>query len=244
MLGREPIVDREDMHVGVAADAAAQAVVAVEVAEHEAAAVIIDEQRPRTARGRRIVARGDAPSPPSMAMSVTAPTAIGRPAIVAVSSRNFWRAVPGSAPRSARRARGRARPAGAASADAGRHPSTTTGGRPRQAQLQRGRQGEQQPRRPEFEALAQGRTGRRRGDGCIAGMLAGAVVASPKCPPYCEEIWTPAGRAYERICRLDVNDAPGLGAPSPGAMARDVFLRPLCGGPAVPDTLNMQTCQR
>ena len=59
MLGREPIVDREDMHVGVAADAAAQVVVAVEVAEHETAAVIVDQQRPRTARGRRIVARGE-----------------------------------------------------------------------------------------------------------------------------------------------------------------------------------------
>ena len=59
MLGREAVVDREDMHVGVAADAPAQVVMGVEVAGDEAAAMEVDEQGPRLPGSRRIVARAD-----------------------------------------------------------------------------------------------------------------------------------------------------------------------------------------
>ena len=47
MFRREPVIDREDVHVGVAAEAPAQAVMGVEIAHDEAAAVIVDQQRPR-----------------------------------------------------------------------------------------------------------------------------------------------------------------------------------------------------
>ena len=60
VLGRKPVIDRQDVDVGIAADAPAQSVMGVEVARHEAAAVVVDQQR---AAGRlsgwRVVACGD-----------------------------------------------------------------------------------------------------------------------------------------------------------------------------------------
>ncbi len=45
MLGRQPVVDREHVHAGVSREEAAGAVVGVEVADHPAAAVVVDEER-------------------------------------------------------------------------------------------------------------------------------------------------------------------------------------------------------
>ena len=53
VLGREPVVDREDRDAGVVGEQAAGAVVGVEVAEHPAAAVEVDEQRPAGPPGSR-----------------------------------------------------------------------------------------------------------------------------------------------------------------------------------------------
>ena len=50
VLGREPVVDGDDHDVGAAADPAAGLVVGVEVADHEAAAVEVDQQRSATRR--------------------------------------------------------------------------------------------------------------------------------------------------------------------------------------------------
>ena len=61
MLGREPVGHAEHVRAGLAAQDAARRVVRVEIANHETAAVKVDEQRrlgPGSAR-RRIVADGD-----------------------------------------------------------------------------------------------------------------------------------------------------------------------------------------
>jgi len=51
MLRREAVVDRENANLGVGGKEAAGVVVGLEVADHPAAAVEVDEQR-RGARGR------------------------------------------------------------------------------------------------------------------------------------------------------------------------------------------------
>ena len=58
MLGREAVVDREHVHVGIAADSPAQAVMSIEIAGNETAAVVVDEQGLRRT-GWRIVPCAD-----------------------------------------------------------------------------------------------------------------------------------------------------------------------------------------
>ena len=57
MFGGQAIVDREDVNVRMTANAAAQAIVGLDVAGHKAAAVVVDEQGPRSTGGRCIVTR-------------------------------------------------------------------------------------------------------------------------------------------------------------------------------------------
>ncbi len=58
VLGRQPVVDRQHVRAPVAAQQPAGGVVGVEVADHEAAAVVVDDQRVRAAGLRRHVVAG------------------------------------------------------------------------------------------------------------------------------------------------------------------------------------------
>ena len=66
VFGRQPVIDREHLHARAIRQAAAMAVMAVEIAEHEAAAMEIDQQRrwPFDAV-RRVESRRTGPSPPA-----------------------------------------------------------------------------------------------------------------------------------------------------------------------------------
>jgi hypothetical protein len=67
VLRGQAVVDREDVGAGVGGEEAAGPVVGVEVADHPAAAVVVDEKRRgcvRRARERHVVPRRDRPSGP------------------------------------------------------------------------------------------------------------------------------------------------------------------------------------
>ena len=87
VLRRQPVIDRQHVHVGVAAGQPAQRIVGVQVADHPAAAVVEDQQRRRLGGRRAVVPSWDLDrAGPGIDRSLT-PTWTCGPANARVTSR-------------------------------------------------------------------------------------------------------------------------------------------------------------